>query len=1148
MTQAQQRTYMCNYINHMGSQTLQQLKKLSFDEVKELFKTTKKRVNTFTPMKSDDTVPKVVAGSSKIDAEQELNQESSKRQKIGEGSKPAKESKGELSQEQLQKLMIIVLEEGMNVEALQTKYPIIDWEVYTEDSRNDAEKKDDDCVCKESGIVDQERPENSTQGVNTDGSSINIEPYMFSLGDIATLKSIHADFCVDKTEVYISNITTTYPVPSTPNTRIHKDHSLDHVIGDVQSVEPKKVTQALTDPSWIEAIQDELLQFKLQKGYTQEEGIDYDEVFALVARIEAIKLFLAYASFMNFVVYQMNVKRFEDPEFPDRVYKVEKALYGLHQAPKAWYETLSTYLLENGFQRGTIDKTLFIKKVKGDILLVQIYVDDIIFGSTNKELCTEFEKLMHKKFQMSYMGEFTFFLGLQFSTVRIASTPMETSKPLLKDAEDKDVDVHLYRSMIGSLIYLTDFRPDIMFVVCVCARFQVTPKVSHLHAVKRIFRYLKGQPKLGLWYPKDSPFDLEAYTDSDYAGASLDRKSTTGAEYVAAANCCGQVLWIQNQMLDYGYNFMNTKIFIDNESTICIVKNPVFHSKTKHIEIRHHFIRDSYEKILIQVIKIHTDHNVAYLLTKALDFWETATAKTLDNGEIKLTATIDGKVKIVTEASVRRHLQLADSDGISSLPTTEIFEQLSLMGSPTQSPIADEAAFIGVDVRYGGATTTITSLEAGHDSGNIDMTPTMPHDSPLLRVNTLGSDEGSMTLQELMVFCTTLSKKVESLETDLKQTKLTYGAAYTKLIKKVKKLENKVKSSQARRRARIIVSDDEDDLEDPSKQGRKIAEIDQDPAILLVQHDAKIQGRHVRNLVFSEIFYKAEHVELDFDLDTAKDVSTAKPVSTAGATVTTASAAAVSTQAKSITRRVSTMIHLLWLRQWCILGRVQPKIKTTKLELKEEERQRIAMVHEASSSFNVEEWENIQARVKADEELAQRLQANEREMYTEVEQARMLTLFETTMRRVNTFVPIESEVDRAVPELAAGSSKRDAEEELDQESSKRQKTGKSSELAEEPRDIEVELKILFEPNTDDELWKLQKHSHDLTWRLYDSCGVHHVSTEKGIDIYILVEKEYPLSRGTLTLMLVAKLLVEQDNEMSRELLRKIFMQAKRPRK
>ncbi|GKB89218.1 hypothetical protein Tco_0961490 [Tanacetum coccineum] len=187
------------------------------------------------------------------------------------------------------------------------------------------------------------------------------------------------------------------------------------------------------------------------------------------------------------------------------------------------------------------------------------------------------------------------------------------------DEDGVDVDVHIYRSMIGSLMYLTASRPDIMFAVYACARFQVTPKASHLHAVKRIF--------------------------SDYGGASLDRKSTIGgcqflgrriiswqckkqtimenstteAEYVVVANCCGQVLWIQNQMMDYGFNFMNTKIHIDNESTICIVKNPVYHSRTKHIEIQRHFIRDCYEKRLIYVIKIHIDSNVADLLTKGFD-------------------------------------------------------------------------------------------------------------------------------------------------------------------------------------------------------------------------------------------------------------------------------------------------------------------------------------------------------------------------------------------------------------------------------------------------------------------------------------------------------------------------------------------------
>ncbi|GKA15786.1 retrovirus-related pol polyprotein from transposon TNT 1-94 [Tanacetum coccineum] len=506
---------------------------------------------------------------------------------------------------------------------------------------NDTGKKNDD-----SEIDNQERPE-----------KINTTP----------LEDTHADFFGDETEVDMSNISTTYPVSFTPNIRIHKDHSLAQVIGDIQS--SVLTRRMINKQGFIRRTYEGNLRFKRSKldrsyarrafaiqittsldiggftlwqrgpleqnrctktrkmrgivirnkarlvaqGYTQEEGIDYDEVFAPVSRIKAIRLFLAYASFKDFVLYQMDVKSaflygkikeevyvcqplgFEDPEFPDKVYKVEKALYGLHQAPRAWYETLSTYLLDNGFQRGQIDKTLFIKKIKG---LQVTQKDDGIFISQDKYV----EEIL-KKFG--------------FSTVKTASTPMETSKPLLKDAEAEDVDVHLYRSMIGSLMYLTTSRPNIMFAVYACARFQVAPKGSHLHAVKRIFIYLKGQPKLGLWYLKDSPSDLEAYTDSDYASAIAT--STTEAEYVAAASCYGQVLWIQNQMLDYGYNFVNTKIFIHNESTICIVKNPVFHSKTKHIEIKHYFIMDSNEKKFIQMIKIHTYHNVADLLTKAFD-------------------------------------------------------------------------------------------------------------------------------------------------------------------------------------------------------------------------------------------------------------------------------------------------------------------------------------------------------------------------------------------------------------------------------------------------------------------------------------------------------------------------------------------------
>nr|GFB56236.1 uncharacterized mitochondrial protein AtMg00810-like [Tanacetum cinerariifolium] len=273
-------------------------------------------------------------------------------------------------------------------------------------------------------------------------------------------------------------------------------------------------------------------------------------------------------------VYVCQPPGFENPDHPNKVYKVVKALYGLHQAPRAWYETLANYLLENGFQRGKIDQTLFIKRQKGDILLVHIYVDDIMFGLTNKDLCKSFEKLMKDKFQMSSMGELTFFLGLQVEQKKDGIFISQDKY----DPDGEDVDVHTYRSMIGSLMYLTLSRPDIVFAVCACARFQVIPKASHLHAVKRIFRYLKGKPHLGLWYPKDSAFDVVAYSDSDYAVASLDRKSTTRgcqflgcrliswqckkqtvmatssteAEYVAAASCCAQVLWIHNQLMDYG--------------------------------------------------------------------------------------------------------------------------------------------------------------------------------------------------------------------------------------------------------------------------------------------------------------------------------------------------------------------------------------------------------------------------------------------------------------------------------------------------------------------------------------------------------------------------------------------------------------------
>ncbi|GJX05718.1 ribonuclease H-like domain-containing protein [Tanacetum coccineum] len=544
------------------------------------------------------------------------------------------------------------------------------------------------------------------------------------------------------------------------------------------------------------------------QGYTQEEGIEYDEVFAPVSMIEAIRLFLAYASFKDFVVYQMDVKSaflygkieeevyvcqplgFEDLEFPNRVYKVEKALYCLHQALRAWYETLSTYLLENGFQRGTIDKTLFIKRVKAD---------------------------------------------------------------------------------------------------------------------------------------------------------------------------------------------------------------------------------------------------------DAIQFWQTATASTLDNREMEITATIDGKVKIETE--------------------------VPQLNSPLHTKVADEVASTCADVRYGGATTTVTGFEVGHGSGNIDKTPTMPHDSPLPRVHTLGSDEGRMQHNELMDLVTKLLDRVVALKTDLTQTKKVYGAAFTKLINKVKRLEKKDKLSKSRRKLRLVLSDEEgsdSDIlaqEDPSKQGRKIAQIDEDEGITLVQMvflltaspEVKTAGVFVDDIAAESLVYIKR------------------------------SASKTKDKGKGIMEVYCTSKGVQQRQKIKIVARLQE-------EFYKEERQRIARVHEAARPFSKVEWEDIRARVEAFEELVQRLQTEDREKYSEDDQAKMIIdlinqrkryfatqkaeakrnkpmtqahqrtymsnyikhmgnyklqqlkrlsfneikdLFETTMRRGNTFVPMETEIRRGVPEAT--------EEEFGQKSSKKKK-------------------------------------------------------------------------------------------------------------
>ncbi|GKC07260.1 retrovirus-related pol polyprotein from transposon TNT 1-94, partial [Tanacetum coccineum] len=494
----------------------------------------------------------------------------------------------------------------------------------------------------------------------------------------------------------------------------------------VSIVEPKNIKDAMADSAWIEAMQDELHQFdrlkvwelvdkpfgkmiiKLKwlwknkkdedqtvirnkarlvaKGYAQEEGIDFEESFALVARLEAVRIFVAHAAHKSFPIYQMDVKMaflngplkeevyvaqpegFVDPDHPEKVYLLRKALYGLKQAPRAWYDELSNFLMSKGFTKGTIDPTLFKIKYGEDILLVQIYVDDIIFGSTNPKYSKRFEKLMHSRFEMSLMGEMKFFLGLQIhqspkgifinqakyaleilkkhnmDNCHSIGTPLATKPKLDVDLSGEPVDQSDYRSKIGSLMYLTSSRPDLVQAVCYCARYQARPTQKHLKEVKRIFKYLKGTINMGLWYPKDSGFELTAFSDADHAGCLDTRKSTSGgiqflgdklvswmskkqnctamssaeAEYVALSASCAQVMWMRTQLQDYGFNYNKIPLYCDSQSAIAISCNPVQHSRTKHIHTRYHFIKEQVENGIIELYFVRTEYQLADMFTKAL--------------------------------------------------------------------------------------------------------------------------------------------------------------------------------------------------------------------------------------------------------------------------------------------------------------------------------------------------------------------------------------------------------------------------------------------------------------------------------------------------------------------------------------------------
>ncbi|GKA80909.1 retrovirus-related pol polyprotein from transposon TNT 1-94, partial [Tanacetum coccineum] len=511
-----------------------------------------------------------------------------------------------------------------------------------------------------------------------------------------------------------------------PTLHLHEQSLFCYYDAFLTLVEPKNYKDALTQACWIEAIQEELNEFerlevwelvphpdkvmvitlkwiynvKLDElggilknkaylvacGYRQEEGIDFEESFALVARLDAIQIFLAFAAHMNMIVYQMDVKTtflngilceevyvsqpdgFMDQDNPNHVYKLKKSLYGLKHAPHAWYDLLSKFLLSHEFSKGTVDPTLFIRRQGKDILLVQIYVDDIIFTSTTPELCDQFSKIMCSKFKMSMMGKISFFLGLQISqsprgilinqskyaleslkkygieSSDPMDTPMVEKSKLDEDTQGKADDPTHYHGMVGTLMYLTASRPDLIFVVCMCARYQAKPTEKHLHVVKRIFKYLRGTVNRGLWYPKDSSIALTAYADADHAGCLDTRRSTSGymqlfgdrlvswsskgqksvaissteAEYIAFLGCCAQVLWMRSQLTDYGRGFNKIPMYCDNKSAIALCCNNVQHSRSKHIDIRFHFIKEQVENGVVELYFVNTEYQLADIFTKAL--------------------------------------------------------------------------------------------------------------------------------------------------------------------------------------------------------------------------------------------------------------------------------------------------------------------------------------------------------------------------------------------------------------------------------------------------------------------------------------------------------------------------------------------------
>lgn len=422
------------------------------------------------------------------------------------------------------------------------------------------------------------------------------------------------------------------------------------------------------------------------KGYTQQSGIDYDETFSPVAKMNTIRVIIALATQNRWKLHQMDVKNaflngtldediymsqpegFVDKKFPNKVCYLKKSLYGLKQAGRQWNLTLDRFFAQGNFTRSLADTTVYIKREGENIVLCVVYVDDLIISGNTEKGIEALKENLRCRFEMKDLGLLHFCLGIEIirypnstfitqkkyvldilarfnmTNSKISKTPMEQNLRFPKSEEDTPVDAQMFQRMVGSLIYLTITRPDICYVVNIISQHMHNPRECHLTAAKRILCYLNGTANLGIQYDVCTDLSLYGYTDADWAGDSESRKSTSGycfhigsgaiswsckkqptvalssteAEYRGLTNAACESTWLQHFFSDFGFRFPCATIYCDNQSAIKLSKNPVFHARTKHIEVHYHFVREKINEGNIKVEYCNTDMQVADVMTKPL--------------------------------------------------------------------------------------------------------------------------------------------------------------------------------------------------------------------------------------------------------------------------------------------------------------------------------------------------------------------------------------------------------------------------------------------------------------------------------------------------------------------------------------------------